>query len=223
VPLANFSAEGELTTPTGAALVATLVDTFGPLPAMTIEQIGYGAGQKDFDHANLLRLVVGESGETHSATTASQAHSPTTETIVLLETNLDDTPGEALGYCSEQLWAAGALDVSMTALQMKKGRPGVLLSVLAKPENSDELQAILFRETSTLGVRRLPVERTTLARETHEVQTPWGPVTGKVATLPDGSQKFSPEYEACRQLAQTHGATLAQIQHAASQAFCEER
>jgi hypothetical protein len=208
VPLAELGCEGELTTPTGAAIVAALADEFGPLPAMTIEAIGYGAGQKDFPQPNLLRLLVGQS-------TAAAA----TDSIVLLETNLDDAAGESIGFCAAQLWKSGALDVSTTALTMKKGRPGVLLAVQCRPADADALAAIVFRETTALGLRRSTVQRMTLPRRAATVETPFGAVAGVVATLPDGSERFSPEYEACAKIAADRRAPLEAVQQAARAAF----
>jgi uncharacterized protein (TIGR00299 family) protein len=214
VPLAALDVEGELTTPTGAAIVAALADEFGPLPAMTVSRIGYGAGQKDFPQPNLLRILVGEGAATVSAQPQA-VRAPRTEAIVVLETNLDDATGVAIGHAVERLWEAGALDVSLVPIQMKKGRPGVLLSVQSAPAVADRMEAILFHETPTLGVRRSTVLRTVLAREEVEVETPWGPVTGKVVYLPDGSQRFAPEYEACRKLARRSGESLAEVMLAA--------
>ena len=211
VPLADFAVEGELTTPTGAAIVASLVDQFGPLPGMAIQQIGYGAGQKDFSHPNLLRLLVGE--------TAGPASG---DTVVLLETNLDDATGEAIGYCSERLRQAGALDVSTTPLAMKKNRPGVLLAVQCRPADADALAAIVFRETTALGLRRSTRERMTLPRRRVVVETPLGSIAGIVATLPDGGERFSPEYDACAKLAAERGVPLADVQQAATSAFSNE-
>ncbi len=211
VPLADFAPEGELTTPTGAAIVATLATDFGPLPAMTIKKIGLGAGQKDFEHANVLRLIVGES--TAAATDLE------TDKIVLLETNLDDTSGEQIGYCIEQLWKAGAVDVSTTAIHMKKGRPGVLLAVQCPVENTDRLEAILFCETTTLGIRRQTVERRILPRRHVEVESPLGTLRGTVATLPDGSARFAPEYESCRRAAEQSGVQLAEVYAVATNAY----
>jgi uncharacterized protein (TIGR00299 family) protein len=209
VPLADFAAEGELTTPTGAAILAALVDEFGPVPAMTIEKIGYGAGQKDFKHPNLLRLLVGE-----SAVVAS-----TGNTITLLETNLDDATGETIGYCIERLWQAGALDVSTTAISMKKHRPGVLLAVQCRPSDAEKLAEVVFRETTALGLRRSTIERMTLPRRSVSVSTPLGEVAGIVATLPGGGERFSAEYAACAALAAARGVPLEEVQHAARQAF----
>ncbi len=146
IPLAESTTVGELTTPTGAAILATLADAFGPLPAMKIERIGYGAGQKDFgERPNILRLLVG---------TAADAAAEPADQVCVLETNLDDISGELVGYCTMRLWEAGALDVFTTAIQMKKNRPGVTLTVLCRPDDAAAVEDILFRETTTLGVRR---------------------------------------------------------------------
>ncbi len=214
IPLADFAVEGELTTPTGAAIAAALIDHFGPPPAMTITHIGYGAGQKDFQHPNILRLLVGE-----AASAAGQGVvAPIADAVVLLETNLDDATGESLGYAIEQLWAAGALDVSTTPLAMKKNRPGVLLAVQARPADADQLATIIFSETTALGMRRSTVARTTLPRRPVSINTPFGPIAGIVATLPDGRERFSPEYESCAAAARLHNAPLETVQYAARQA-----
>jgi uncharacterized protein (DUF111 family) len=165
---------------------------------MTVERVGYGAGQKDFPQPNILRLLVGDAS--HQPQGADVR--PRTEWIVMLETNLDNVSGEAVGNAVDRLWAAGALDVSLTAIQMKKGRPGILVSVQARPADANKLEAILFVATPTLGVRRSTIERTVLMRHPHEVPTRWGPVAGKISYVPDGSRRFSPEYEACRQIAE---------------------
>jgi uncharacterized protein (TIGR00299 family) protein len=216
IPLAPFDVEGELTTPTGAAIVAAIADDFGPLPAMRIEAIGYGAGQKDFQHPNVLRLLVGETTEDGGT---GQGASPIADSIVLLETNLDDATGEAIGYAIERLWAAGALDVSTTPLAMKKQRPGVLLAVQCRPGDADAVANIIFRETTALGLRRSTIQRMTLPRHSITVDTPHGPVAGIVATLPDGSERFSAEYDACAKLAAEQNLPLESIQTAARQAF----
>jgi pyridinium-3,5-bisthiocarboxylic acid mononucleotide nickel chelatase len=230
VPLAPLDVDGELTTPTGAAIVAALAEEFGPLPAITIERIGYGAGQKDFPQPNILRLLIGQAasacgelGRTAAGLAAPSTvhHQPRTEAIVLLETNLDNATGETIGHAAELLWTAGALDVSLTPIHMKKGRPGVLMSVQATPADAAALEAILFKEAPTLGVRRTTVLRTALARENHTVETPWGPVAGKIAYLPDGSQRFTPEYEACRQIAERVGLPLAAVMAAAQNSYRE--
>ena len=121
--------------------------------------------------------------------------------ICQLETNLDDTSGELIGYCIERLWDAGALDVYTTAISMKKNRPGVLLSVLCRPSEADRLEKIIFRETSTLGVRRSTVDRHVLSRKSHAVDTVWGPIEGKIGWLDGDIPRFTPEFDACRRIA----------------------
>ena len=216
VPLAESRVEAELTTPTGAVLVTGLADQFGPLPAMTVEKIGCGAASRDLvEQPNLLRLLIGRATEP----AATSDSTDDTDEVHLLETNLDDTTGEAIGYCVERLRQAGALDVWTTAIQMKKNRPGVLLSVLCRPEEVGPLETILFTETSTLGIRRQPLQRHVLQRRSHEVVTPWGPVQGKVRRLPDGRVDFAPEYESCRRIAQEQKIPLSEVHAAASRAF----
>ncbi len=209
IPLAELDVEGELTTPTGAAILSTLVDSYGPVPGMKIERIGYGAGQKDLaEQANLLRLIVGD------ATGAMTA-----DCVWVVETNLDDTPGELVGYCTTRLWEAGALDVYTTAVQMKKNRPGVVVTVLCQAPQIEKLERILFRETGTLGVRRWPVSRHKMERSPHEVQTPWGPVAGKLGWIAGQEPSFSPEYDSCSQVATRHGLPLKVVYEAAQKAF----
>ena len=209
IPLAESSIRGELTTPTGAAILRTLVDSFGPMPAMKIEQVGYGAGERDWkERPNLLRLFFGES-----------VGADVEPEVWVVETNLDDTSGELIGYCTMRLWEAGALDVYTTAIQMKKGRPGVTLSVLCRVGDIEAVEAILFGETTTLGVRRWPVSRHVLARRPHQVKTRWGPVEGKVGWLADGSARFAPEFESCRRIAHAHGVALQQVYEAARTNF----
>ena len=209
VPLAESKVPFELTTPTGAAILSALADGFGPLPAMTIERIGYGAGSRDLEEqANLLRLLVGEA-----------TNSASLDRVTVLETNLDDTSGELVGHAIAQLWTAGALDVYTSAIAMKKNRPGVLLNVICRPADADRLEAILFRETTTLGVRRAEMARRTLRREPHSVATPWGPVAGVLAWIDAATPRFSPEFESCRQLAESQHMPLVEIYEAARQAY----
>jgi uncharacterized protein (TIGR00299 family) protein len=214
IPLAASSVEAELTTPTGAAILAAVGKRFGPPPAMTIEKIGYGAGTREFDsHPNLLRVLVGK------AAGGENSGQIENETLCLLETNLDDVSGELVGYCMTRLLEAGALDVYTSPIQMKKNRPGIALSVLCEPLNADRLESILFRETTTLGVRRTTVHRRRLPRQHYQVQTQWGGVAGTLATLPDGEKRFSPEYEACRVIAEQHKLPLQVVFEAALRAF----
>jgi uncharacterized protein (DUF111 family) len=170
---------------------------------MTVRRVGCGAGTKDFEgQANILRLFVGETADPSGATGLES------DQVCMLETNLDDLTGEMVGYCVGRLWEAGALDVYTTPIQMKKQRPGVMLTVLCRPEDANASEAILFRETTTLGVRRSTVNRRLLRREECTVQTEWGPVAGKRAWLPDGTPRFAPEFEACRRIAAERGLPL---------------
>jgi hypothetical protein len=209
VPLADVPIEAELTTPTGAAIVRTVVDRFGPLPAMTIARIGYGAGTMEFpSRANVLRLFVGQA-----------AASGETDQVVVLETNLDDVAAELIGYAREKLFAAGALDVFTTCIQMKKDRPGVALSVIAHPSDAEALESILFHETGTFGIRRQTVERVKLRRRPHAVQTQWGPIAGKLGWRTGEAPIFTPEYEACAEVARAHNVPLRLVYHAAMAAY----
>jgi uncharacterized protein (TIGR00299 family) protein len=204
VPLAPSTIKAELTTPTGAAILTTVVQEWIEQPIMTIERIGHGAGQRDFlDQPNILRVFVGETNAT--ARTAER------DRVWMLETNLDDVPAEVIGYCFDQLFAAGALDVFSTPIQMKKNRPGVLLSVLAPESALTVLEAILFRETETFGIRRYAVERSKLEREVVTVATPWGPIRGKRGWRAGGPSVFTPEYEDCARVAQQHGLALREV------------
>src|SRR4051812_4109365 len=192
VPVAALDCEGELTTPTGAAIVAALADDFGLLPAMRVSSIGYGAGQKDFPQANILRILVGDvASAIVGDANQNLDHKPQTESIVVLETNLDNATGEVIGHAVDLLWQAGALDVSLTSVLMKKGRPGVVLCVQSWPSDAEKLEQILLTDTPTLGVRRSAVTRTVLARESCEVVTSWGTVGGKIAYLPGGGERFT--------------------------------
>lgn len=211
IPLLDSSVQSELTTPTGAAIVATMVDEFGGMPAMTIEAIGYGAGQRELaEQPNVLRLFVGTREGEFCA-----------DLVWVVETNLDDVPGEVIGHTITKLWEAGALDVYTTAIQMKKNRPGVILSVICSAPLIPKVEKILFRETSTLGVRRWPVSRHKLDRAAHSVTTDWGPIEGKLGFITGQPPSFSPEYESCRRVAEQHNVALKQVYEAAQQAFAK--
>ena len=209
IPLVDVPVEAELTTPTGAAIVKTLADRFGPLPEMTIERVGYGAGTMDFpQRANLLRLFVG-----------TAIVSPHTDRVCLLETNLDDVSGETIGYTRSRLVEAGAVDVFSVAVQMKKDRPGVMLSVLCRPEDRETMESILFDETGTFGIRRHMIERSVRLREMVTVETPWGPVAGKRGWRQGGGEVFTPEFEDCAEVANRAGVSLRDVYRAAQAAF----
>ncbi len=204
VPLAGSNIRGELTTPTGAAILTTVVQQWTESPAMTVERIGSGAGQRDLlEQPNILRLFVGTVAETVPAAEADR--------VWMLETNLDDVPAEVVGYCFDQLFAAGTLDVFNIPIQMKKSRPGMMLCVLAPEQALPALEEILFRETSTFGIRRYPVQRHKLQREEQTVQTPWGPIRGKRGWRQGGPSVFTPEYEDCARIARQHGIPLREV------------
>jgi uncharacterized protein (TIGR00299 family) protein len=204
VPLATSTVKGELTTPTGAAILTAVASEYTAAPAMTIDRIGHGAGTKDFlEQPNILRLLIGEANPERAGAER--------DTVVVLETNIDDAPPEFVGYCFERLLEAGALDVFTIPIQMKKSRPGVLLSVIAEPDRAADLEAILFRETATFGIRRYRAERTKLQREMVTVQTPWGPVKAKRGRRSDGLEVLSPEYEDCARVAREHGVPLREV------------
>ncbi len=198
VPLSSFTAMGELTTPTGAGIVKALASDFGPLPAGTIDRIGYGAGTKNFDHPNVVRAILFQQEQKESSK----------ETIVVLEAQVDDSTGETLGYAMEKLFEAGALDVYHTPVYMKKNRPGVLVSVLCYPANSDRCEETLLAETSTFGVRRSEWQRRALERQWIQVETPFGSIRVKQAIDGERIIRQSPEFEDAAQAARTFGVPL---------------
>lgn len=204
---------GELVTPTGAAIISTVCESYGPMPAMTIAATGYGAGGRTYENfPNVIRLLLGET----ASTTAED-----TEKLILVETNLDDTAPHVLGHVMDRMFDAGALDCYFTPVQMKKNRPGVVISMLCEPELLPAVQGILFSETTTLGVRVSEVGRVALRREIVSVTTEYGPVDVKVAFLENGETKASPEYEHCRSAARENGVALRTVETAALNAFRE--
>jgi uncharacterized protein (TIGR00299 family) protein len=222
VPLAPSSIKAELTTPTGAAILTSVVEEWIDQPVMTVGRIGHGAGRREFvEQPNLLRLFVGHAASVPSEGTLAAC--PTeSDQVWVLETNLDDLPAEVIGYCYDLLLAAGALDVFSTPIFMKKNRPGVLLSVLATEANLPAMEDILFRETTTLGVRRYPASRHKLNRRPCTVSTPWGPVQGKLGWRGDERPIFAPEYEDCARVARQHGVALREVYAVAQRAYIEQ-
>jgi len=209
VPVYARGPEVELATPTGAAVAVTLAERFGVLPPMTITRSGFGAGGHDFaEHANVLRAILGESAAASEATT-----------VAVIETNIDDSNPQVLAYAMEKLLAAGALDVSLAPIVMKKGRAGNLLRVVALPETREDLAQMVFAETSTLGMRIYAAERRVQARTFLEAETPHGKVRMKVSA--DGA--YAPEYEDCRKLAEESGVALKQIIAEANYAYMKSR
>ena len=210
-PTAECGEAGERTTPTGAAILVTLAEAFGPMPPMVPERVGYGAGERTGQHlANCVRVVVGQP----SATEATEG-----DTIWLLEANLDDATGEAIGAAAEAILAAGARDVWLTPVTMKKGRPGVVLACLADEASRETVEEAVFVHTPTFGLRRRRVERSVLAREHVEVETPFGRVRIKVGSRAGRIVTASPEYADCLSLAEQGGVAVRMVLDAAQAAW----
>ncbi|SHO49424.1 nickel pincer cofactor biosynthesis protein LarC [Desulfopila aestuarii] len=204
IPTYGVDVQAELVTPTGAALIKVLADDFGPLPPMTIAATGYGSGTQVLpnDQPNLLRLVIGTS---HAAAEA--------QTVTVLETRLDDWSPESFPHLCDLLLARGALDVSLTGCQGKKGRPGFHLQVICKTAESIQLQDLILSETTAIGLRMRQDSRRTLPRKPVQVDTPWGVITAKMVTTPRGDVIY-PEYEECRKIALEHACSLDEVYRA---------
>jgi uncharacterized protein (TIGR00299 family) protein len=198
LPVRWLDLEGETVTPTGAAIIATLGSHFGATPPMTVEKIGYGAGEKDFpDRPNVLRLVLGRDDSAYEQ-----------DEMVVMETNIDDMNPEFYDYVLDRLFAAGARDVSLAPIQMKKNRPATLLQIIAEPDLLGKLSEIIFRETSTIGLRYYPVKRVILKRNASTVKTRFGTVKVKIIEQPDGITRATPEYEDLRRIAEAKNIPL---------------
>src|SRR5229473_2907171 len=213
-PVYSSGLQAELVTPTGAAIVKTLASRFASFPEMKIEKSGYGAGSRDFPgHPNVVRLTVGEG--------ASSALAPKTasETITVLESNLDDLNPQVFGYVMDRLLEDGALDAFGMPVQMKKNRPGMLLTVLCRPEDASKLTELIFTETTTLGVRRRDEKRQVLAREWVTVATRWGDVRLKLASMNGAVTNYAPEYEDCRRIATERHVPLKNVMQEALQLY----
>ncbi len=204
VPIKGSDLDFELVTPTGAAIVTTLAESFGSLPSFNIEKVGYGAGSIDPGYPNFLRILLGfyETSQVYYE-----------EEVVLIETNIDDQNPEYFSYLMEELFKAGALDVCYAPIQMKKNRPAVQLTVLAPPEKAKKIKDLIFYETSTLGLRYQTVRKLMRPRETSTVQTEWGLI--RIKSCPAPGEKtllhFAPEYEDCRAIARISGLPLKEI------------
>ena len=215
-PVYSSAVQAELVTPTGAAIVKTLVRRFTSFPAMKIERSGYGAGSREFPgHPNALRLVIGEAAST-------LAQKTTTEMIVVLEANVDDMNPQVFGYVMDRLLEEGALDVFGMPVQMKKNRPGTLLTVLCKPESASSLTQLIFAETTTLGVRRREEVRQTLARRWENVRTQWGEIRIKIASMNGTITNYAPEYEDCRRIAAAQHVPLKTVMQEATRIYLEK-
>ncbi|SDN61954.1 hypothetical protein SAMN05518871_106158 [Psychrobacillus sp. OK028] len=211
VPLADFHVRGELTTPTGAGFLKALASEYGYMPSLTIENIGYGAGKKDFEHPNVLRAILFNNIENQQR-----------EKVVVLECQLDDSTGETLGYVMEKILEQGALDVYFTPVSMKKSRPGILITILTKEEKASILEELLLRETSTFGVRRSEWSRRILTREFKTIETIYGKIIVKIGILEGQILKVSPEYEDVKKAALQSNVPLVDIYLAVQEAAKEQ-
>jgi len=216
-PVYSSGVQAELVTPTGAAIVKILAKRFAAFPEMKIEKSGYGAGSREFPgHPNVVRLTIGEAASTMAGKTAS-------DTVTVLEANLDDLNPQVFGYVMDRLLEEGALDVFGMPVQMKKNRPGTLLTVLCKPEDAGKLTQLIFTETTTLGVRRRDEVRQTLARRWENVRTQWGEVRIKVASMNGSVTNYAPEYEDCRRIAAEHRVPLKTVMQDATREYLDKR
>ncbi len=213
LPTEPLDIDGETVTPTAAALLRVLVTEWRSIPPMTIGAHGCGAGTKDFPRPNIVRLIVGEG----RATVDSSAEQ--NQTLTVLSTNIDDMNPEWLPPLLEQLMSAGALDAWMTPILMKKGRPAHTLSVLCEPGAADRLRSSIYTHSTSLGIRQTQVARFSVAREITRVTTRWGDVAVKVATLPGGEQRATPEFTDCKQISEQHDVPIASVYEAATIAW----
>jgi pyridinium-3,5-bisthiocarboxylic acid mononucleotide nickel chelatase len=216
IPLSQCDEPHELVTPTGAALLAEFVETFAPMRGLVARKIGFGLGTRDNrTRPNVLRAILGE------AAGSAASHDWETDTVTVLETNLDDINAEILGSFVDLALASGALDVFYTAIQMKKNRPAVLLTVLCAEADADKFSELILRETSAFGVRRYSAERRKLAREFMSVQTPYGEVTVKLGRLDQRVLQAAPEFESCKKAAAKSNVPLKQVYEAALKAVAQ--
>ena len=217
-PVYSTDIKGELVTPTGAAIVSTLCESFGAIPSMRLQTTGYGAGTREYkDFPNVLRILVGETDAT--GVVADESGAEGDEVLVLVETNVDDVSPQVLGYMLEQAFAHGALDCYFTHVQMKKNRPGVLVSILCRTAEREAMLELLFAETPTLGVRHSVVRRRALERESVTVETEFGTIAVKLGRLRGRVVSATPEFEECREAAQRVGVPLQDVQEAARAAY----
>jgi uncharacterized protein (TIGR00299 family) protein len=213
VPVYSSGVQHELVTPPGALLITAYATSFGPVPAMTLERSGYGAGARDLpDTPNVLRVLVGQSTD--------RRH---TEPIVVIECEIDDMNPQIFGLVMDRLYGAGALEVYFVSVQMKKNRPGTLLTILSRPDDRQALTSLVFRETTTIGVRYHEVMRERLDRQTVPVETPLGTVRFKEARLGGKVVNSSPEFEDCLKIASERGLPVKEVQAAATKAYLDTK
>jgi hypothetical protein len=216
VPIYSTEIEGELITPTGAAIIAAVCDSFGQIPEMKIEKTAYGAGTRDYkDFPNVLRLMLGtvESHESNVGILKSfDNHNQMTESLYLIETNIDDLSPQTLGFVMERAFELGAADCWFTAIQMKKNRPATMVSILCAEEKREILTELLYTETTTLGVRIKETQRNCLPRETVKIETEFGAVDVKIARFKDKIVNAKPEYDQIREIALKSNQSLREIE-----------
>ena len=216
VPFYSTDIAGELVTPTGAAIITTVCNEYGSIPKMILQRTGYGAGTRQYEKfPNALRVLIGEDDTAESAATV-------TERLWMIETNMDDISPQILGHVMERAFDLGALDCYFTSVQMKKNRPGVLLSILSRAEQRPALTDLLFSETTTLGIRAYEIERRALERKIVAVETQYGPIDVKVAQLNGHVVKAMPEYEQCREAARRANVPLRLVEEAAQAALVKK-
>jgi hypothetical protein len=203
IPTYDVDVDGELVTPTGAAILTTIA-SFGPRPPMTVGRIGYGSGRSDFPFPNVLRVLIGETAEGEASGDAIAGD------LIALETDIDDMDPQIYEHVLERMFAAGAVDAWTHPVQMKKGRPGTQVCALVTPERADAVSTTLLTETTTIGVRRWTVRRDVLPRESHTIDTPFGPVRIKLVTAPSG-RRAKPEYDDCLAIARRDGIALGEV------------
>ncbi len=210
------SGASELTTPTGAAIIKTLADEFGPLPEMKIQKTGYGSGKRQTGgRPNLLRVLLGDAGESGDIFTRDH--------ITVIEANIDDMNPELYGYVMEKLFDDGALDVVLIPVFMKKNRPGTLLQVLCKNKNKDKINKRILSETSSIGLRYYPVERCLLEREEMIVDTAWGKIAIKKVRRPGGRTELVPEYDTCCRVAEENDIPIREVYDTLTKNMAEDR
>lgn len=219
VPAYSTEITGELLTPTGAAIITALCTEYGPMSELVIEKNGYGAGTREYDgFPNVLRMIIGDSSPKAFAAETGPA-GLTTEKLILLETNIDDMPAQVIGFVSERAFELGALDCWATPIQMKKSRPGILVSVLCSEEVRQSIIDLVFTETTTLGIRSTVIERTSLPRKIHAIETKYGRIEVKTAEYKGRTVNVMPEYEQVKQAAIEHGVPFLRVQAEAVAAF----
>lgn len=226
LPLSSSSVEGELVTPTGAALVAALEPEFSLPERYTIRAVGLGAGKRSYERPSILRAMLIEELDAHVGAAACGPRPPlSAETqapncIVKLECDIDDCSPEVLAYAAERLREAGAREAHWLPIFCKKGRPAYQLQVIVEPSDVLRMEKIILSETTTIGIRRLQMERTCLPRAIESVETPWGDVLVKTVRLPDGTRRTTPEYEACAAIARDKGVALQTVMDTVREAVC---